>query len=60
MRRGRVVVLTRKQLRDRAEQVARDLLQVSLSRAFKMLESGELRGTLVEAVLTPIYDMMKV
>jgi hypothetical protein len=55
---GAVVVRTRKQLEERAEKVAQDLLGVSSVRAFKMLDGGKLRGTLAEAALTPIRDLL--
>ncbi|HKE13295.1 MAG TPA: hypothetical protein VKB80_00400 [Kofleriaceae bacterium] len=52
------MVRTRKQLEERAEKTARDLLGVSRVRAFKMLDGGKLRGTLAEAALTPIRDLL--
>jgi hypothetical protein len=55
---GAVIVLTREQLESRAEQAAQDLLQVSRARAFRLLERGKLRGTLAEAVLTPMRDLL--
>ena len=54
-----VVVLTRPELEAKADKAAHDLLGKSRACAFKMLEQGRLRGTLAEAVLTPMRDMLK-
>jgi hypothetical protein len=56
---GRVVVLTRHELEARAEKISQDLLGKSRERAFKMLDQGKLRGTLAEATLSPIRDLLK-
>jgi hypothetical protein len=54
-----VVVLTRPQLEARADKIAQDLVGTSRARAFKMLDQGKLRGTLAEATLSPIRDLLK-
>lgn len=56
---GGVFVLTRPELEARAEKIAQDLLGKSRERAFKMLDQGKLRGTLAEATLSPIRDLLK-
>lgn len=56
---GGVVVVTRPQLEARAEKIAQDLLGKSREHAFKMLDQGELRGTLADATLSPIRDLLK-
>lgn len=55
---GAVVVLTREELEARAEKVAQDLLHMSRVEAFRLLDRGKLRGTLAEATLTPIRDLL--
>jgi hypothetical protein len=55
---GAVVVLTREELEARAEKVAQDLLHMSRVEAFRLLDRGKLRGTLAEAALTPIRDLL--
>jgi len=54
-----VFVLTRPELGARAEKIAQDLLGKSRERAFKMLDQGKLRGTLAEATLSPLRDLLK-
>jgi len=56
---GGVVVVTRPELEARADKVAQDLLGKSRKRAFKMLDEGKLRGTLAEATLSPIRDLLR-
>ena len=56
---GGVVVLTRSELEARADKISHDLLGKSRERAFKMLVQGKLRGTLAEATLSPIRDLLK-
>jgi hypothetical protein len=56
---GGVVVLTRPELLARADKIAQDLLGKSRERAFKLLAQGKLRGTLAEAALSPIRDLLK-
>ena len=53
-----VVVATKAQIRARADKIAQDLLQVSHRQVFRMIDTGELRGTLAEAALTPLRDML--
>ncbi len=48
----------REQLENRAEKAAQDLLDVSRQTAFERLRIGALRGTLAEAVLTPLFDLL--
>jgi hypothetical protein len=56
---GSVVVLTRAELQQRADQASKELVGVTRAQAFKMLDNGKLRGTLAEAVLTPMRDLLK-
>lgn len=56
---GGVVILTRPELEARAEKIAQELLGKSRERAFKMLDQGKLRGTLAEATLSPIRDLLR-
>jgi hypothetical protein len=53
------VVLTRPELEARADKIALDLLGKSRARAFRLLDQGKLRGTLAEATLSPIRDLLK-
>lgn len=56
---GGVVVLTRAELQARADKAAQELVGTTRVRAFERLDAGELRGTLAEAVLTPMRDLLR-
>ena len=51
--------LTRAELLERAETVARELLHTTREDAFARLERGELRGTLAEPELRMLRDMLE-
>ncbi len=55
---GGVTVLTREQLIARAEKASKDLLGISYRKAFTLLRKGKLHGTLANAVLQPMMDML--
>ena len=46
-------------LRARAEQLAKEVLNVSLDKAFEMIKSGELDGTLVKDELNSIRFLLQ-
>lgn len=46
-----VIMMTRKEIEDRVENLARKWLGVSREEAYKQLEQGKLTGTLAETVL---------
>ena len=54
-----VQILTRSELLRRAEDESREMLGVSMTDAFRMLDNGELRGTIAEAKLTCLRMLLE-
>jgi hypothetical protein len=55
----RTIVLTRAQLRAHAEREAKSMLGVSAKRAFRMLDTGELRGTIAACEMSMLRYMLE-
>lgn len=53
-----VIHLSVAELEALGERIARDLVGVSRDEAFRMLERGDLRGTLAEPELTMVHSML--